>query len=189
MANGKKVSEIRTKVKELWPTIVFEEAGRPVVYKAKLETEEGDIEIEFYPKVAPNHARSFICLCKAGYYDGLNFHRCIDGFMIQGGCAYGNGQGGPGYRLIREANDTPHDVGILSAARTRAPDTAGAQFFLCLSREGTQSLDKQYTVFGKVTTGMEVVKKIVARPKGGPEGSTPDNPCKIIKATVKATMN
>src|SRR5262245_12944709 len=89
-ASGKPITSYRDKVKELWPTIVFEKDGKPVEYVAKLETDEGDIELEFLPKVAPTHVRSFIALAKAGYFDGLKFHRCIKGFMIQGGCPQGN---------------------------------------------------------------------------------------------------
>ena len=184
MFNGKSIAEVRTKVKELWPTIVFAKDGKKLDYKVKFETDDGDIEVSFYPEQAPNHARSMICLAKAGYYDGLIFHRCMQDFMIQGGCPYGTGEGGPGYRLKREFSELPHGPGILSAARSRSPDSAGSQFFLCLTRQRTAHLDKQYSVFGKVTAGMDVVNKIVARPSSDPDGEKPDKPCNIKKAVV-----
>jgi len=178
--NGKPITFYRDKVKELWPTIVFEKDGKPVEYVAKLETEEGDIEIEFLPKVAPTHVRNFIALTKAGYYDGLLFHRCIKGFMIQGGCPLGSGSGGPGYALPAEFNSTKHERGILSAARTNDPNSAGSQFFLCQARAA--SLDDKYSVYGKVTKGLEVIDKIIERE---PRAELPEKPCQIKKATVK----
>ena len=186
MASGKSVAALRDKVKALWPSIVFNKAGKKVNYTVKLETDDGNIEIEFLPDVAPNHVRSFVCLAKVGYFDGLNFHRCLANFMIQGGCPNGNGNGGPGYRLRAEFNRTPHDEGVLSMARQGDPafDSAGSQFFICLTRDGTKGLDNKYTVFGKVKTGMEAVKKIVARPVGNRNDGNTINPCKIKKATV-----
>ena len=177
--SGKPITSYRDKVKEIWPTIVFEKDGKPVEYVAKIETEEGDIELEFLPKVAPTHVRNFIALAKAGYFDGLGFHRCIKGFMIQGGCPLGNGMGGPGYALPAEFNETKHERGILSAARSQSPNSAGSQFFLCHARAA--SLDNKYTVYGKATKGLEVIDKIVDRE---PDLELPRKPCKIKKVTV-----
>jgi len=179
--NGKSIASMRDKVKEFWPTILFEKDGKKIEYVATLDTDDGVMEIEFFPDKAPTHARNFIALCKAGYYDGLVFHRCIPGFMAQGGCPLGNGSGGPGYALPQEFNDIKHEKGILSAARTRDPNSAGSQFFLVHAR--APHLDNQYTVYGKVTKGMDVIDKIVNRAERGNE--TPDKPCKIKKATVK----
>lgn len=181
--NGKSMVEMLDKVKELWPTIVFAKDGKPVEYTASIETDLGDVTVEFFPQDAPNHVRSFICLVKAGYFDGLIFHRCFQGFMIQGGCPLGNGSGGPGYRLKAEFNGREHDKGVLSAARSDDPDSAGSQFYICLSRERTAHLDRQYTVFGKATKGMEVVEKIAAKP--GDRLGRAQNPVKIKKVTVK----
>jgi len=179
--NGKSIAEMRDKVKEIWPTIVFEKDGKKVEYVATLDTDDGVMEIEFFPSHAPNHVRNFIALCKVGYYDGTIFHRCIPGFMAQGGCPKGNGSGGPGYALPAEFNSIKHEKGILSAARTSDPDSAGSQFFLV--HERAPHLDNQYTVYGHVTKGLDVVDKIVNRAERGNE--TPANPCKIKKATVR----
>lgn len=183
--NGKSIAEMKEKVEKEWPNILFEKDGKKVEYVAKMDTDFGPIEIEFYNDVAPNHARSFICLAKAGYYDGLKFHRCIKGFMIQGGCPLGTGSGGPGYCLKAEFNDKPHTRGVLSAARSSPPDSAGSQFFLC--HGDANFLDNKYTAFGKVTKGMDVVDKIVDQEMGpGGDGavSAPVKPIYIKKVTV-----
>jgi peptidyl-prolyl cis-trans isomerase B (cyclophilin B) len=177
--SGKPITEYRDKVKELWPTILFEKDGKPIEYVAKIETDQGDMTLEFMPKVAPTHVRNFIALAKAGYYDGLKFHRCIKGFMIQGGCPLGNGMGGPGYALPAEFNKTPHVRGIVSAARTNDPNTAGSQFFLC--HDTADFLDNKYTVYGKVTKGLEVIDKIVDLEPGR---EIPRKPATIKKVTI-----
>lgn len=179
--SGKSIAEIKAKVKELWGGLVFEEGGKPVEYVAILDTDEGPVEIEFLPAKAPNHVRNFLALSQAGFYEGLIFHRCIPGFMIQGGCPEGNGEGGPGYLLKQEFNDTPHERGILSMARAADPNSAGSQFFICV--EPARFLDKQYTAFGKVTKGMDVVDRIVVKPTGRQD--KPLEPVKIKSVTVK----
>lgn len=110
---------------------------------------------ELYPSVAPNTVNNFIALANSGYYDGLIFHRVIPGFMIQGGCPEGNGRGGPGYEIRGEfsANGVPnglkHTTGVLSMARTMAPDSAGSQFFIMVA--DAPHLDGQYAAFGRIT--------------------------------------
>ena len=131
------------------------------IYHATIETVKGTIEAELYPKLAPKHVNSFVFLACQGYFDGLTFHRHEPGFVIQGGDPSGNGSGGPGYRLPAEFNATLHTEGILSMARTSDPNSAGSQFFVMLGR--APHLDNQYTVFGKVISGLEVVKQIRAR--------------------------
>lgn len=124
----------------------------------------GVIRAELYPEVAPNSVNNFISLVKKGFYDGLTFHRVIDGFMIQGGCPNGTGTGGPGYRIRGEfrqngfANDLKHTEGVLSMARAMHPDSAGSQFFIM--HKTSPHLDGAYAAFGKVTEGMEVVDRI-----------------------------
>lgn len=124
----------------------------------------GNIVLELYPDVAPNTVNNFISLVKDGFYDGLTFHRVIDGFMIQGGDPNGNGTGGPGYSIKGEfsgndfQNDLSHTVGVISMARSLDPDSAGSQFFIMSS--DTTSLDGQYAAFGKVLEGLDVVEKI-----------------------------
>ena len=131
--------------------------------------EDGSVmKAELYPEVAPNTVNNFISLVKKGFYDGLIFHRCISGFMIQGGCPLGTGTGDPGYSIKGEftqngfKNDLSHSRGVLSMARAMDPNSAGSQFFI-MHADGP-SLDGQYAAFGKVTEGMDVVDRIVAIP-------------------------
>ncbi|MFA9376800.1 MAG: peptidylprolyl isomerase [Lachnotalea sp.] len=129
------------------------------------EMENGDIiKAELYPEIAPNTVNNFISLVKDGYYDGLIFHRVINGFMIQGGCPDGNGMGGPGYSIKGEfssngfANNLVHEPGVLSMARSMAPNSAGSQFFIM--HKHSPHLDGSYAGFGKVIEGLENVNKI-----------------------------
>ncbi|KPK01947.1 MAG: peptidylprolyl isomerase [Nitrospira bacterium SG8_35_4] len=153
--------------------------------KAVIETKFGNIELKFFPEVAPNHVDNFIQLAKKGFYDGTTFHRVIPGFMIQGGDPNSrdadrskHGMGDPGYTLKAEFNDRSHKKGTLSMARSRNPDSAGSQFFICVAN--TPWLDKQYTVFGEVTSGIEVADEIVKQPKDGR-----DNPNERIEMKVR----
>lgn len=129
-----------------------------------IDTNMGEIKAELYPDVAPVTVKNFIDLIKKGFYNGLTFHRVIEGFMIQGGCPKGNGTGGPGYCIKGEfrangvKNDLKHERGVLSMARAMNPDSAGSQFFIM--HETSPHLDGQYAAFGKVTDGMNVVDKI-----------------------------
>ena len=126
----------------------------------------GVIKAELYPEVAPNSVNNFISLVNKGFYDGLIFHRCIPGFMIQGGCPQGTGMGGPGYSIKGEFtgngfhNDLAHDRGVLSMARAMNPNSAGSQFFIMV--EKAPHLDGQYAAFGKVIEGMETADAIVS---------------------------
>ena len=126
----------------------------------KLTTSEGELTLELWNDVAPGHAENFTKLVSEGFYDGLSFHRIIPVFMIQGGCPKGDGTGGPGWHIKAEFNDREHQPGVLSMARSQDPDSAGSQFFICLTRENCRHLDGQYTAFGKVTEGMDVVETI-----------------------------
>lgn len=127
-------------------------------------TDGGIIKAELYPEIAPQSAYNFISLVKKGYYDGLIFHRVINGFMIQGGDPTGTGMGGPGYCIKGEfaengvPNDLKHTEGVLSMARSMMPDSAGSQFFIM--HKDAPYLDGQYAAFGKVTEGMDVVDRI-----------------------------
>ncbi len=132
-----------------------------------IEMENGGvIKAELYPETAPNSVNNFISLIQTGFYDGLIFHRCIPGFMIQGGCPQGNGTGGPGYSIKGEftqngfRNDLAHDRGVLSMARAMDPDSAGSQFFIMVDK--APHLDGQYAAFGKVIEGMETADAIVS---------------------------
>jgi len=118
----------------------------------------GEIRLEFYPEDAPKTVENFVTLAKKGFYNGLNFHRVVPDFVVQGGCPKGNGTGGPGYTIKAEFNKQKHVRGTLAMARSQSPDSAGSQFYICYG--ATPHLDGQYTVFGKVVSGMEHVDRI-----------------------------
>ena len=127
--------------------------------------ENGDVmKAELYPEIAPNTVNNFISLVKKNFYDGLIFHRVINGFMIQGGCPNGNGMGSPGYSIKGEfthnkfKNDLKHTAGVLSMARAMNPNSAGSQFFIM--HKNAPHLDGEYAAFGKITEGMDVVNRI-----------------------------
>ena len=155
------------------------------VMNATLHTSEGDITIEFFDKQTPNTVANFLKLAKEGFYSGVKFHRVIKGFMIQGGDPNSkspdksrHGMGGPGHTIKAEFNSKPHKRGTLSAARSANPDSAGSQFFICVA--DAPFLDRQYTVFGEVVSGMDVVDKIVNQPR-----DASDNPDERIEMKVK----
>ena len=132
-----------------------------------IEMENGDVmKAELYPEVAPNTVNNFISLVNKGFYDGVIFHRVISGFMIQGGDPKGTGVGGPGYSIKGEftgngfKNDLKHDRGVLSMARTMAPNSAGSQFFIM--HQNSPHLNGQYAAFGKIIEGLDVVDKIAS---------------------------
>ncbi len=135
-----------------------------VLPKVKIETDQGVVELELYEDDAPNTVANFVSLAEQGYYNGLKFHRIIPGFVIQGGDPKGNGSGGPGYNVKDEVNGRKHVEGSVAMAKTARPNSAGSQFYICLAT--TPHLDKDYTVFGKVTGGMDAVNKIVAAKAG-----------------------
>lgn len=162
-----------------------EEIKKMAETKAVIETKFGNIEMRFFPDVAPNHVNNFIELAKKGFYDGTTFHRVIPGFMIQGGDPNSkshdkstHGMGGPGYQLKAEFNNKPHKRGTLSMARSASPDSAGSQFFVCVA--DAPFLDKQYTAFGEVVSGLDVADKIVSQPR-----DRRDNPNERIEIKVR----
>ena len=153
------------------------------IYVARMETTAGPIVLELYPKQAPHHVNSFVFLAKEGFYDGVIFHRVIQDFMIQGGDPTGTGGGGPGYKLKSEFNSTHHARGVLSAARTPDPNSAGSQFFIM--HGDSPHLDNQYTAFGKVIEGMETVDKIATAPKDDNDRPLKPESIKSIKIEEK----
>lgn len=162
-----------------------EEIKKMADTNAVIETKFGNIELKFFPDVAPNHVNNFIELSKKGFYDGTLFHRVIPGFMIQGGDPNSksadrsrHGMGSPGYTLKAEFNNRPHKRGILSMARSADPDSAGSQFFICVA--DANFLDGKYTVFGEVVSGMDAADKIVAQPR-----DSRDNPNERIEMKVR----
>jgi len=131
------------------------------MFKAEIKTVRGTMKVEFYEKDAPNTVKNFVDLSKKGFYNGLTFHRVIPNFVIQGGCPYGTGVGGPGYKIKCEldGNNQYHDRGVLSMAHA-GRDTGGSQFFICHNRQNTAHLDRNHTCFGKVVDGLEVIDLI-----------------------------
>ncbi|MBL8087180.1 MAG: peptidylprolyl isomerase [Chthonomonas sp.] len=157
---------------------------------AIVETNHGRIVLKFFPEVAPGHVANFTSLAAEGYYDGVRFHRVIPGFMIQGGDPNSrdmprgmHGTGGPEKKLNAEFNHIPHTPGILSMARTSDPNSAGSQFFIMHNRH-VDSLDGQYTVFGQVIEGMDVVDAIANLPRDGRDNPNEDNPAIMESVTV-----
>ena len=153
--------------------------------KAVIETKFGNIELKFFPEAAPGHVSNFLELAKKGFYDGTTFHRVIPGFMIQGGDPNTkspdrsqHGMGGPGYTIKAEFSEKPHKKGILSMARAQDPNSAGSQFFICVAN--ASFLDGKYSVFGEVTSGIEVVDQIVSQPR-----DKKDNPNDRVEMKVK----
>lgn len=148
-----------------------------------LKLKDGDVIIEMFPEDAPNHVARLKELVRAEFYNGLKFHRVIDGFMAQTGCPYGTGTGGSGKKLKAEFNRRPHKRGTVSMARSMMPDSADSQFFICF--DDCDWLNGQYTVWGEVTSGMEFVDKIK---RGGGANGMVDDPDEIISMSVIADL-
>jgi peptidyl-prolyl cis-trans isomerase B (cyclophilin B) len=126
---------------------------------ARITLDNGNtIDIAFYPEDAPKTVQNFVTLAKKGFYNGLKFHRVVPDFVVQGGCPKGDGTGGPGYTIPAEFNAKKHVRGTVAMARSQHPDSAGSQFYITYG--ATPHLDRNYTVFGQVTTGMEHVDRI-----------------------------
>jgi len=151
-----------------------------------LKTKFGEMEIVLFPDLAPKHVESFLKLANSGFYNGTIFHRILPGFMIQGGDPLTKdpanrnrfGTGGPGYTVPAEFSKVVHEKGILSAARTQDPNSAGSQFFIMVAK--APHLDGQYTVFGEVVKGVEVAETIVSQPR-----NLKDNPVERIEMTIE----
>ncbi|WP_404422064.1 peptidylprolyl isomerase [Nibricoccus sp. IMCC34717] len=160
--------------------------------KAILKTNFGEMTIAFWPDVAPKTVENFKKLAREGFYDGTAFHRIIKGFMIQGGCPNTRvgangipGTGGPGYKLKAEFNAKAHVRGVLSMARAQDPNSAGSQFFIC--HGDARFLDRQYTAFGELVAGDDVLDRIASVPTkmgGGGEKSTPVERIAVESVTI-----
>jgi len=157
---------------------------------AIIKTDFGSIKFSLLPDIAPETVRNFVKLAKDGFYDGTLFHRVIPGFMIQGGDPNTKdqnkksqwGMGGPGHTIKAEFSPRSHLEGIVSMARATAPDSAGSQFFIVTSDNNTEALDRQYTVFGKVTEGMDVAHKIENLPRDG--NDCPEQEAKMLEVVI-----
>jgi peptidyl-prolyl cis-trans isomerase B (cyclophilin B) len=171
----------------LAPVILAEEpTSGEQAPRVLLKTKFGEMEIVLFPDLAPKHVESFLKLTKSGFYNGTIFHRILPGFMIQGGDPLTKdpanrnkyGTGGPGYTVPAEFSKVVHEIGILSAARTQDPNSAGSQFFIMVDK--APHLDGQYTVFGEVVKGIEVAETIVNQPR-----DLRDNPVERIEMTIE----
>ena len=170
---------------QVW-TVAEEMASEKKAPRVLIKTKFGEMKIVLFSDLAPKHVASFLKLTKSGFYNGTIFHRIIPGFMIQGGDPYTKdpskqkyyGMGGPGYTVPAEFNKIPHEAGILSAARTADPNSAGSQFFIMVDK--SPHLDGQYTVFGEIEQGLSVAQKIVKQPR-----NPRDNPLERIEITVE----
>ncbi|HLJ93993.1 MAG TPA: peptidylprolyl isomerase [Gemmataceae bacterium] len=200
---GKSVGKLYTEVVRLWDTIRFAtKTGTPITYTAVLDTELGVIEIALQPNLAPNHVRNFVALARAGYYDGLVFERTIHAKseaqpeieveVLEGGCPLGTGDlgvGSLGYWLKPEFSKETHDIGTVGACRGQEPDTAACRFYITLSK--APFLDGNFTVFGKVTQGLEVARRIFCLPVRNdpeyPEGDRPAKPVVIRKVIIRTS--
>jgi len=154
-------------------------------YSARLETSHGPVEVEFFPEDAPKAVNNFVNLAKAGFYDGTVFHRIVKGFVVQGGDPTGTGSGGPGFKFEDEAVTREYERGTLAMANA-GPNTNGSQFFICL-QDLRGSLPKNYTIFGKVTSGLENVDAMASvqvRRGASGEPSSPTEPVTLEKVTV-----
>lgn len=196
---GKSVGKLYTEITRLWSLLpLTDAAGKPIPYIALLDTELGEIEITLRADLAPNHVRNFLALVKVGYYDGLVFERTVrqkgdnqaDLELIEAGCPTGTGDvgGSLGYWLKPEFSDEPHVEGTVAACHAEEDDTACCKFFVTLTK--APFLDKHYTIFGKVTRGLDVAKKIFSLPVRNdpsfPEGDRPEKPVVIRKVTIQA---
>ena len=155
--------------------------------QATITMEDGGIIVmELYTDLAPQSVRNFVYLARQGFYDGLKFHRIIEGFMIQGGCPLGTGTGGPGYSIKGEFkengwdNDLSHKRGVVSMARSNAPNSGGSQFFIV--HEDSDFLDGKYAAFGKVTEGMDVVDRLAKTPVTDGNGTVAAADKPVIKS-------
>lgn len=159
---------------------------------AVINTDAGTMKLKFWPDVAPKTVENFVKLAGEGFYDGTAFHRIVKGFMIQGGDPLSKedhphvGTGGPGYKIKAEFNNRPHVKGVISMARSQHPDSAGSQFFICLAE--ANFLDGQYTAFGELIEGEDVLDDIGSTPttmSGSGERSKPENRVGVKSITIE----
>lgn len=175
----KKLGVSKTRAKKIKHSYQVKDPENALLLKLK----DGDVVIEMFPDVAPNHVKRIKELVRQGFYNGLKFHRVIEGFMAQTGCPLGNGTGGSGQKLKAEFNKMPHKRGTVSMARSMFPDSADSQFFICF--DDCDWLNGQYTVWGEVTSGMEFVDMIK---KGTGQNGAVSNPDEIISMSVIADL-
>lgn len=150
------------------------------LYRVTITTDRGEMVLELDPALAPATVNNFVGLARQGFYDGLTFHRVVPDFVVQGGCPQGSGTGGPGYKFADEPVRSEYTLGAVAMANS-GPNTNGSQFFICTD-DLTGRLPKNYTLFGLVTRGMDVVEKIVAAPRNARD--LPDQPVAMKTVTI-----
>lgn len=197
----KSVGKLYTEVARRWAEAPLQHEGKPLAYHAVMETEAGVIEFDLWPEVAPNHVRNFVALSRAGYYEGLIFERAIaeraNGTLvelIEGGCPLGlgmPGHGSLGYWLAPEiAPSVKHEAGSVGACRGEHPDSAACRFYISLG--AAPVLDGERTIFGKLTRGLDVARRIATQPVLNspefPDGTRPEKPIVIRKVTIQSSV-
>jgi cyclophilin family peptidyl-prolyl cis-trans isomerase len=200
---GKSVGKLYTQTVAVWETIRFTSAsGKPLAYRARLDTELGEIVIDLRPDLAPNHVRNFVALALVHYYDGLEFERTVHARsqeepateveILEGGCPLGTGElgvGSIGYWLKAEFSKEPFDIGTVAACHGEDPDSGACRFFMTLSK--APFLDGHFTVFGKVTSGLDVARRIFTLPVRNdpayPEGDRPEKAVVIRSMTIETS--
>jgi cyclophilin family peptidyl-prolyl cis-trans isomerase len=196
---GQSVGKLYTEVVRLWDTVqLVGDGGKQLTYTARLDTELGPITIALRPELAPNHVRNFVALARAGYYNGLVFERTVreksegqpDLELLEAGCPVGTGElglGSIGYWLKAEFNDAVHEEGTVGACHGEDPDSACCKFYITLGKAPV--MDQNFTVFGKVSGGLDVARRIFSLPVRNdaeyPEGDRPERPVVIRKVTIQ----
>lgn len=175
----KKIGVSETRAKKIKHSYKVKDVENALVLKLK----DGDVVIEMFPEIAPTHVARIKELVRAAFYNGLKFHRVIEGFMAQTGCPYGTGTGGTGKKLKAEFSETPHKRGTVSMARAMDINSGDSQFFICFN--DCSWLDGQYTVWGEVTSGMEFVDRIK---KGSGQSGSVSEPDEIVSIEVIADL-
>lgn len=178
-AETKKIGISETRAKKIKHSYDVKDPENAIVMKLK----DGDVVIEMFPEVAPKHVERIKELVRSKFYDGLKFHRVIEGFMAQAGCPLGTGTGGSGKKIVAEFSDLPHKRGTLSMARAMDPNSGDSQFFICFNN--CEWLDGQYTIWGQVKSGMEYVDNIKL---GSGQSGMVTNPDTIVTIEVIADL-
>jgi peptidylprolyl isomerase len=182
---GCQMSASQPSAPKQWSTQPEMKIDRDKTYTAKVSTNMGDMDVELYAKEAPLTVNNFVFLAREGFYENVKFHRIIKGFMVQTGDPTGTGGGGPGYRFVDEPVTMNYDKGIVAMANA-GENTNGSQFFVVHGDDVNQRLPKKYTIFGKVTNGLDVLDKIASVPVGNTPRGEPSLPSQDVKITKVA---
>jgi peptidylprolyl isomerase len=182
LGTGCQMSASQPSAPKQWSTQPEMKVDQNKTYTAKIATTMGDMDVQLYAKEVPLTVNNFVFLAREGFYDNVKFHRIIKGFMVQTGDPEGTGRGGPGYRFVDEPVTMNYDKGIVAMANA-GPNTNGSQFFIVHGEDVNQRLPKNYTIFGKVTNGIDVLEKIASVPVGNSPGGEPSLPSQDVRMT------